>query len=108
MPMPMPMPDTVTEAIAFLAAEGYVEDFRLCDTGIADAGSGTVHPVASASVDHTFRFEGPSDPGDAAIVLGVRCDGGGRKGVIVSAYGPDADPETTELLIALAAMGPRG
>jgi len=94
-------PDTVTEAVAFLAEEGYVEDYRLCSKGIVSAGHDTPHPTETAVVDHTFRFEGPSDPGDEAIVLGVRCPAWGSKGVIVSAYGPDADPEEAALLVAL-------
>jgi len=97
----MDAPDTVTEAVAFLAAAGYVDDFQLSREGIVDAGTGDAHPLDLAVVDHTFRFEGPSDPGDEAIVLGVRCPEWGRKGVVVSAYGPDADPEHTALLIAL-------
>ena len=94
-------PDTVTEAVAFLASEGYVDDFHLGRDAVVDAASGAAHPVATAVVDHTFRFEGPSDPGDEAIVLGVHCTECGRKGVVVSAYGPDIDPEHAALLVAL-------
>ena len=64
------------------------------------------HPFETAVVDFTFRFEGPSDPGDQAIVLGVSCTAWGRKGIVVSAYGPDADPEEAALLVALAHRGP--
>jgi hypothetical protein len=97
----MPTPDTVTEALALLAAEGYTEDFRLRAGGIGHADRAESHPVTTAVVDHTFRFEGPSDPADEAIVLGVRCPEWGCKGVIVSAFGPDAEPEQAELLVAL-------
>ena len=95
-------PDTVTEAVAFLASEGYVDDYRLRPDGIVGGDAGAAHPLATAVVDYTFRFEGDSDPGDEAIVLGVHCTDWDRKGVIVSAYGPDADPEQTALLVALA------
>jgi len=98
----MDAPDTVTEAVELLAALGYVDDYALSTEGIVDSGAGVLHPIASAVVDHTFRFEGDSDPGDEAIVLGVRCGAGG-KGVVVSAYGHDADPEHTALLLALTA-----
>ena len=97
----MEAPDTVTEAVAFLAAEGYVDDYRLCSQGIVSADHDGPHPTAATVVDHTFRFEGPSDPGDEAIVLGVRCTEWGTKGVIVSAYGPDADPEEAAVLVEL-------
>jgi hypothetical protein len=94
-------PDTVTEAVALLASKGYVDDFRLSAEGIVDARTTEVHPLHNAVVDYTFRFEGDSDPGDEAIVLGVHCRDWDRKGVVVSAYGPGADPEHAALLVAL-------
>ena len=97
----MTAPDTVTEAVTFLASEGYVDDYRLCPEGIVDMATGAAHPLRTASVDYTFRFEGASDPGDEAIVLGIHCADWERKGVVVSAYGPDADPEHAALLVAL-------
>jgi len=97
----MEAPDTVTEAVEYLTREGYVDDFRLCPEGIVSAGHDAAHPTATAIVDFTFRFEGDSDPGDEAIVLGVQCTEWNRKGVIVSAYGPDADPEEAAVLVAL-------
>jgi hypothetical protein len=97
----MKAPDTVTEAVELLAAAGYVDDYRLCAKGIKAAGHDAPHPTGTAVVDYTFRFEGPSDPGDEAIVLGVRCTEWNSQGVIVAAYGPDADPEEAALLVAL-------
>jgi murein DD-endopeptidase MepM/ murein hydrolase activator NlpD len=97
----MQAPDTVTEALAFLAGEGYTDELRLHENGLEfDAVEGN-HPVRAAIVDYTFRFEGPSDPADEAIVLGVRWSDQGQKGVIVSAFGHDADPESAALLTAL-------
>ena len=104
-PTAMAAPDTVTEAVEFLAAAGYVDDFRLCPEGIVSSDEDAPHPTDTVVVDHTFRFEGPSDPGDEAIVLGVRCPEWDRKGVIVAAYGPDADPDEARLLTALTRQG---
>ncbi|HEY7628277.1 MAG TPA: hypothetical protein VH761_14475 [Ilumatobacteraceae bacterium] len=95
-------PDTVSEAIELLASEGYVDELQLAADGLTLAGSWARHPLATATVDYSFRFEGPSDPADEAIVLGVTCTDWGRKGVIVSAYGPYADPEHAVLLAALS------
>jgi hypothetical protein len=98
-------PDTVTEAVAFLFSEGYVDDCRLTAAGLVVAGAEAAHSFVTAIVDYVFRFEGPSDPADEAIVLGVSCPDWGRKGVVVSAYGPYADPEEAKLLAALADPG---
>jgi hypothetical protein len=98
------MPDTVTEAVAFLASKGYVDNLRLTAQGLVVAGLDDAHSLETAFVDYTFRFEGPSDPADEAIVLGVSCPDWSRKGILVSAYGPYADPEDAALLAAL--VGP--
>src|SRR5687768_16511558 len=97
----MPAPDTVTEAVAYLAEQGYVDDYRIWRDGIVSPEHEAPHPAGTAIVDHTFRFEGPSDPADEAIVLGVRCTEWNTKGVIVAAYGPDADPDEAAVLVAL-------
>ena len=95
-------PDTVTEAVNYLLAEGYSDEFHLDPDGVRCAAvEGVIH-VGSIVVDHTFRFEGPSDPADEAIVLGVRYPALGIKGVLVSAFGPDAPPDCLETLTALA------
>ena len=96
------VPDTVTEAVELLRAEGYDDDFDVCAEGLCCAGEDGVHGLEGASVDQLFRFEGESDPGDEAIVLGVSCGGWGRKGIVVSAYGADVDPESAAVLLALA------
>jgi hypothetical protein len=100
-------PDTVTDAVAFLASQGYVDEYQLTADGLAAADSVSTHPLATTIVDYTFRFEGPSDPADEAIVLGVSCTEWGRKGVVVSAYGPYADPDEARLLAALAKLSGR-
>ena len=100
-------PDTVTEAVALLRAEGYAEDFDLNGARFTCPVCGAAHPLEQGVVEQIFRFEGDSDPGDEAIVLGVRCPGRPGKGVIVSAYGPDADPEHAALLAALARSADR-
>jgi hypothetical protein len=97
----MDAPDTVTEAVEQLAALGYVDDVDIKDGCLVCRKEDDPHPLASAAVDYQFRFEGTSDPGDEVIVLGLTLPEWGRKGVLVSAYGHDADPEHTEALLAL-------
>jgi hypothetical protein len=97
----MDAPDTVTEAVALLTELGYVDDLDIKDGCLVCHAEDAPHPLAAAVVDHQFRFEGPSDPGDESIVLGLSLPQWGRKGVLVSAYGHDADPEKTEALLAL-------
>lgn len=90
-------PDTVSEAVALLVALGYDANLDISPDGVHWVGHDQPHPLAEAVVDHAFRFEGESDPGDEAIVLGVSCPGWGIRGVVVSAFGPGADRATAEL-----------
>jgi hypothetical protein len=98
---PSAAPETVTEAVAYLTDEGYVEDLRISHDGIVSRDHEGAQPPDGVTVDHTFRFEGPSDPGDEMIVLGVRCAAWDSKGVITSAYGPDMEPDEAEILMEL-------
>jgi hypothetical protein len=87
-------PDTVTEALQLLAAQGYTAEFQATSDKLTCPVCGTSHRFTSGFVERVFRFEGPTDPGDEAIVIGVRCTNCNARGTIVSAFGPDADPET--------------
>lgn len=94
--------ETVTQAVEILTAKGYSSDFALDQAIVHCRACGAEHPFAKPTIRHTFRFEGVSDPGDEAIVLGIECPACRRRGIIVSAYGPDADPHLLALLDRLA------
>lgn len=97
----MPAPETVSEAVRMLAARGFLDELRFDRRGLTCAKCGTVHEPGRVVVRHTFRFEGPTDPADEAIVLAIECPSCGHRGVVVSAYGPAADPELFEALTRL-------
>jgi hypothetical protein len=90
--------DTVTDAMAKLEADGYRSDFSFTDGSVRCVACDVRHTPPQLVVRHTFRFEGETDPGDEMIVLGIECPACGVRGVVVSAYGPDASPEFIELL----------
>jgi len=92
-------PETVTEAVQYLAARGYTDSFALAAEGLSGSDA-QLHALESAAVDYRFRFEGESDPGDEAIVLGITC-AGRHRGVLVSGFGPSADPAHVAVLLAL-------
>ncbi len=94
----MDTPETVSEAVALLEARGFSGSFRVADSLVHCHACDTGHAPSALMVRATFRFEGASDPGDEAIVLGVECPACGIRGIIVSAFGPEADPELLALL----------
>jgi len=45
-----------------------------------------------------YRFEGPSDPDEEAVVYALRCPRCGAQGALVSTYGAGADPALADHL----------
>jgi hypothetical protein len=97
----MHSPETVTEAVQQLQAEGYDGDFRLDASGVHCGACGAGHQPESLRVTQTYRYEGNTDPGDESVVFGIVCPDCAARGIVVSAYGPDADPEIFAMLTRL-------
>jgi hypothetical protein len=98
----MNSPDTVTQAIALLRAEGYEEEFQLRGGLLRSAGGGRGCAVSEAEVERLYRFEGPSDPGDEMIVFALLDPVTGIRGTLASAFGMSADPEVLDHLVGLS------
>jgi hypothetical protein len=94
----MDTPETVTDAVRLLQADGFAIDFSVEEGGVHCAACGAHHNPAELAIRRRFRFEGPSDPGDMAVVLGVQCPVCSAKGMVVSAFGPDADDQLLALV----------
>jgi hypothetical protein len=90
-------PDTVAQAIDLLVELGYDAQFTVVDHAHASTACRGEDGRLRLVVRRRYRFEGPSDPGDEAVVVGVVCEICGVKGIVVSAFGPDADDELIEL-----------
>ncbi len=95
-------PDTVVDALEQLRAKGYDVELVMRDQRLRCPRCTADHPVHQMVADHVYRFEGDSDPGDEAIVIGVTCPTCGARGAIVSAYGPDADPDELAGVLMIA------
>ncbi|MES2487113.1 MAG: hypothetical protein V4581_14345, partial [Bacteroidota bacterium] len=62
-------------ALEELAEKGFTTDFNLEEESIA-------HNANEFSIEHIYRYEGESDPGDEVTVYGIKSDKG-EKGVFV-------------------------
>ena len=89
------------EAVHLLEAEGYGASFVFTQGALRCGVCGDAHRTERVEVVAVYRFEGPSDPDEQAVVYAVRCPSCGAGGSIVSAYGPGADPEMTDRLVML-------
>jgi hypothetical protein len=91
-----------------LSGAGYSGDFRVSSAGTLVCGSCRHEMDASAAeLDQLCRLEGASDPADMAAVLALTCPSCGAKGTCVVKYGPDAEPEEVEVLLAVDDKRPR-
>lgn len=84
-----------------LDAQGFGGSFTVVADGLSCNACGELHTVATAEVVGVFRFEGPSDPDEEAVVYALRCPLCGAGGTLVSAFGPEADPEIADRLVML-------
>ncbi|MHB1139005.1 MAG: phosphoribosylpyrophosphate synthetase [Microthrixaceae bacterium] len=98
----MDAPETVVDALQLLKSEGYEVEFSLVG-GMLTCDADDHHCSAEdAVVERLYRFEGPSDPGDEMIVFGLHDPVTGRRGVLASAFGMDADPALLDHLVGLS------
>jgi hypothetical protein len=86
------VPVTVTQAVAILRQQGYVEDFELVGNELRSGGGNASCAIGQAVVERLYRFEGPSDPGDQMIVFGLLDPVAQVRGTLAAPFGPAADP----------------
>jgi hypothetical protein len=86
---------TVSKALQELAEKGYTTDFNLEEDRI------TQNPD-DFTIQHIYRYEGESDPGDEATVYGIKSKDG-EKGVFVA--GPSSESGAARKLDELSIRG---
>ena len=92
--------DTVSEAMNDLKKRGYTIDFSI----MADKECIVCHKTETElspddfEIDHFYRFEGDSDPGDEMIVYAISSNKNNLKGIVVNAYGVYADNASSAIV----------
>ena len=79
--------ETLSETMTQLGGQGYGTDMNTHLSMIRS------EPGAFA-VDAVYRFEGPTDPGDALILYAISSAKHNLKGVLINAFGMYADGDT--------------
>ncbi|KFF08540.1 SH3 domain-containing protein [Flavobacterium hydatis] len=88
---------TVSKALDQLNEKGFTYDFNLNEDVIKK------NPEKFEIV-HVYRYEGESDPGDEAVVYGIKSTSG-KKGVYVAGFSANTDSETAKILSDLSIKG---
>ncbi|TXD45989.1 phosphoribosylpyrophosphate synthetase [Polaribacter sp. IC073] len=92
--------DTVTEAMSDLKKLGYTIDFSILTDKECLVCSFTATELSPEDfeIDHFYRFEGDSDPGDEMIVYAISSIKNNLKGIVVNAYGIYADSASSAIV----------
>lgn len=89
--------DTITEAVSELKKRGYTFDFNIRDNRLACDHLGNHFGHEDFEIIEVYRFEGPSDPADEAVVYAIEAPSGAL-GILVNGYGTYADGDNTAFL----------
>ncbi len=89
--------DTITEAVSDLKKRGYTNDFNIRDNRLACDHLDAHFGHEDFEIIEVYRFEGPSDPADEAIVFAIEAPSGAL-GILVNGYGMYADENNQEFL----------
>ena len=89
--------DTITEAFADLKKRGYEYDFNIRDSKLACDALQEEYKQGDFEIKEMYRFEGPSDPADEAVVYAIEAPSG-KLGMLVNGYGPSADDQNSDFL----------
>ena len=81
---------TVSEALDELNENGFTVDFNLHEDDIKK------NPQ-KYEIEHIYRYEGDTDPGDEAVVYGIKCSTG-EKGVFVAGFSANSESEAARVL----------
>jgi hypothetical protein len=79
---------TLSAAVTALKNLGYIDELTLTEDGLFN--NALPLDPSRCKIDSFHRFEGPSDPADQSIVYAVSCDEPCVKGLLVGAYGANA------------------
>ena len=88
---------TVSKALEELKEKGFTVDFNIQESRIINSPDDFV-------IEHIYRYEGETDPGDEATVFGIRSNTG-EKGVFAAGLAAYADKSATMVLNDLIIKG---
>ncbi|MFL5748163.1 MAG: phosphoribosylpyrophosphate synthetase [Niastella sp.] len=89
--------DTITEAVADLKKRGYTHDFNISNNRLTSDKLDAHFGHDDFEIREVYRFEGPSDPADEAVVFAIEAPSGAL-GILVNGYGMYSDDKNTEFV----------
>jgi hypothetical protein len=94
-----PAPKDIYSELKALAALGYVSSASVKPGGKIACGSCShVVPANEVEIIEVRRLEGPTDPSEARIILGLRCKECHHKSALALTYGSMSSSEDADVL----------
>jgi hypothetical protein len=93
--------DSLVEALNDLKTRGYTIDFNLQEDCIYCGEHQLSLAPNEFDIDEVYRFEGMNDPDDNSVLYAISSHHG-QKGVLVNAYGVDADSASAAMVAKLS------
>lgn len=97
-------PQTSSQVLAKLEAEGYVYHLKAALNHFIVGGKDTEILVEHVTIDKIYRFEGEANPDDEEIIFAVSCPRHHLKAIYHVAYGPSIDALDADLVQQLKKM----
>lgn len=101
----MPYMSPLTEKMETSKEKGFTENFEIISatTMVNDDNKEEEYAPKDVSIVNFYRFEGMSDPGDNNILYEIETSTG-KKGIIITPYGPDCPAHIAEFVANIPQM----
>lgn len=93
----MPYMKSLATCLNKMVMDGYTDDFKVTDHGLESLQQHKNYNPDQVRIINFFRFEGPSNPDDNAILYVIETNDG-RKGTLVDSYGVYTDAYVSQFV----------
>jgi len=94
----LPYMKSLSTCLNKVISDGFTEDFKVTEQGKLQAlQQNKMYDPAQVQIVNFFRFEGPSNPDDEAVLYVIKTEDG-LKGTLIDAYNVYADTSVGEFI----------
>lgn len=93
----LPYMKSMATCLNKVVSDGYTEDFKITQNGLEALQHHKIYQPDEINIINFFRFEGPSDPDDNAILYVIEARDG-TKGTLTDAYGIYMDADVSDFI----------
>ncbi len=99
----LPYMKSLATCLKTVVRDGYTEDFRITENGLEALQHHKIYQPDEINIINFFRFEGPSNPDDNAILYVIEARDG-TKGTLTDAYGVYMNADVSNFIKHVASI----